>query len=546
MKEIAPTRREVLGNSPNKPETIRSIETLQRIGVLMPMRDLDLYHGRSGNGENWVVREVNNAGNATGNRNINQIPALNTGKIDVASDFARIRTKKDREKGVRTRAEIHKIVSADPDASIFDKNFRWDSLSKFERDDARKAIYKTLPSVFEGSPLQFEERSKVRGLKMDNFLVDRKYGGYIGAEMIDNYAKRYNLPRELTTQICGAINARLFLANYPQSINKIVGAFTENTGEAEIDGVTFPINKEYVATWLKKMHVVGEKMGVRSVTLNGRAIDNYVLFDFERVNTETEVEKRIKERNKRFGKLAMAMAFNKNNRGNSERKKLEIDEALDNPYATPRQIVDAAKRVPGFRGVFESDVGNWEGFSLGEHTETVLENFEYNYADRMPVDLLPLMKLSLLVHDIGKPEAAAHGEKNEQEKYNIFHAERFMQAIHVGDREREFVLRMIGPGKTLMEKFMFRGKRREDLEELKKFSANTYQRYTGKKANDWDAHGVYTMILALQTCDSAAYTSMALTRAKEQPGVVYRNANAQFEKNFEGKRGIIRRRARIK
>ena len=116
----------------------------------------------------------------------------------------------------------------------------------------------------------------------------------------------------------------------------------------------------------------------------------------------------------------------------------------------------------------------------------------------------------------------------------------------MGDREREFVLRMIGPGKTLMEKFMFRGKRREDLEELKKFSANTYQRYTGKKASDWDTHGVYTMILALQTCDSAAYTSMALTRAKEQPGVVYRNANAQFEKNFEGKRGIIRRRARIK
>lgn len=546
MKEFAPTRREVLGNSPNKPETIKSIETLQRIGIFTPMRDIDLYHGRSGRGEEWQVQEVNNAGNLTGYHNINKIPALNTGNRNVASDFARARTNKAVKSGERARAEVYKIVSADPDASIVSRDFDWNKLSDFEYNDAVQAIRKSLPSVFEGSPLSFEDRHKMDGLEMNDFLVNGKYGGFIGKEMINEYARQYHLSPELTNQVCGSINAKLFLTRHPEMLSRIVRAFTEDTGETEFRGISFPINREYVASWLKKMHVVGVEMRVLSATLGGRAIDNYLLFDFERVNTEAEVEKRIRGRNKRFGKLTMAAAFSNNgganNCGESGSEKIpDIKEALNNPYATPKQIVDAAKRVPGFRNLLEADAGNWEKYSLAEHTETVLENFEYNYADKMPVGLLPLMKTGLLVHDIGKSEAARRGDKKNQEQYNVFYAERFMQAINMGDRDREFVLRMIGPGKTMVEKYLLEGRRNEDLNAIKKFCANTFQKYTGKRASDWDAHGVYSMILALQTCDSAAYTTMALTRSKERAGVVYRNAGT-FNKSFKAggltKRGV--------
>lgn len=545
MKEYAPTRREVIGNSPNKPEAIRSIETLQRIGILTPMRDLDLYHGRSGHGEKWQVQEVNNAGNMTGNFNINRIPALHTGDFDVAKDFAKTRTERARKNGDRVKAEVHKIVSSDPDASIIDPRFDWNRLSEFEYKDALDAVYKSLPSVFEGSPLSFEDRHKVDDLSMNSFLTNKKYGGLVGEDLIGYYAQKYHLSNDLTSQICGAINAKMILANRPEEMGKVVGAFTENTSRAEIDGVPFPINQEYVASWLKKMHVVGQRKGVISATLGGRPIDTFMLFDFERVNTEAEVEKRIKARNRRFGKLALASASEKNTEdGRGER--LEIGEALNNPYATPKQIVDAAKRVPGFKEMFEADAGNWEKFSLGEHTETVLENFEYNYADRMPVDLLPLMKMGLLLHDIGKPEAVQRGDKRNQEKYNVFYAEKFMQEIGVKDKDREFVLRMIGPGKSLVENYVLKSRRSEDLKEIQRFCANTFQKYTGRRASDWDAHGVYSMILALQTCDSAAYTTMALTRSKERSGVVYRNANAKFDQNFDERRGLIGRSAKIK
>ena len=548
MKEIAPTRREVLGNSMNKPETIKSIETLQRLGVLTPMRNLDLYHGRSGHGEEWQVQEVNNAENATGNRNVNRIPALHTGKYEVASDFAKTRTNREQTKGVVARAEVHKIVSADPDASIIDREFDWNQLSKLEYNDALQAVHKTLPSVFEGSPLRFEDKSKLKGLGMESFLENKKYGGLIGEDLISSYANRYNLTPTLTKQVCGAINAKLLLDNYPEKMGKIIGAFTNNTGEVEIEGVPFPINREYIATWLERLHVVGERKKVRSATL-GRPIDTFMLFDFEKVNTESEIERRIENRNRRFGKLALASSFGRNteistNRHDNEKKRLDIKEALENPYASPRQIVDAAKKVPGFKDFFEADAGNWEKFSLGEHTETVLRNFEYNYADRMPVDLLPLMKMGLLLHDIGKSEAVKHGDKKNQEQYNLFYAEKFMQTIQVGGKEREFVLRMIGPGKEMIERFLFNGKRKEDLNEIKKFCANTFQKYTGTKASDWDAQGVYSMILALQTCDSAAYTTMALTRSKDQPGVVYRNKGV-YNDTFKTK-GLTRRKASIK
>ena len=89
-----------------------------------------------------------------------------------------------------------------------------------------------------------------------------------------------------------------------------------------------------------------------------------------------------------------------------------------NLYIKPREIIELAKQTQGFRDVFESDAGNWEGFKLSEHTETVLRLFDDNYADIMPASTLPIIRLALLVHDIGKPEAIKMGDKANQKQYN--------------------------------------------------------------------------------------------------------------------------------
>jgi hypothetical protein len=84
--------------------------------------------------------------------------------------------------------------------------------------------------------------------------------------------------------------------------------------------------------------------------------------------------------------------------------------------AKPRDIMQDAQRVPGYEQIFAGSAGVWEGFTLGEHTETVLRNFDETYADRMPVGLLAPMRLAILTHDIGKNTDVAHLSKREQAK----------------------------------------------------------------------------------------------------------------------------------
>ena len=52
----------------------RAVETLVKLGAMKYFSDLDLYHGRAGDGSEWKVKtNFNNAGNATGNRNVNKL-----------------------------------------------------------------------------------------------------------------------------------------------------------------------------------------------------------------------------------------------------------------------------------------------------------------------------------------------------------------------------------------------------------------------------------------------------------------------------------------
>jgi len=84
----------------------------------------------------------------------------------------------------------------------------------------------------------------------------------------------------------------------------------------------------------------------------------------------------------------------------------------------------------------------------------------------------------------------------------------------------------------MVEDYLFRSPRKETFDKVIRFSANTFQKYTGKDASKEDAFGVLSMLMAMQTCDSAAYTDMALTRSTDGNNVVYRNARS-FNKSFD-------------
>ncbi len=540
MHESLKSRRETVGDE--APEHIKAIETLQNAGILIPISQLDIYHGRSGDGKKWKIEGVDNANNNTGHRNVNNIPALHASDESVATRFAYRRAIN--EHGA---PEVHQIASLDPDASIFNRDFDWSSLSDEESRLAQDAIRKTLPRIFEGSPLKFEDRHVVDRLSLRDFTTNRTYGGYISKQMVEEYAKKNEISLELSEQICGAINARSFLGNMPQALmRQVVDAFYKDTGQIKATVgdrlVTFPINREYVARWLQKIHAVGANSHVYSATLNGEKIVDYQLFDHEHIDTRTEIDKKRLRTMRRLGKLALSLHEHQITEP-AERTPNPMLEALEDLYVSPHQLVKAAKKVPGFKELFDADAGNWEKFTLGEHTETVLRNFDYNYADKLPGSLLPIMRLCLLTHDIGKSVAVRNRDKANQTKYNLQYAEIFMQSVGIDDRTREFVARLIGPGKEMTENIIFRN--RGNMQEVRRFCTNTFQRFTGYQPSDEDARGIFQLCLILQTCDSAAYTDMALTRSVGNRGVFYRNSPS-FNSAFEGSHGLTGRKTKLK
>lgn len=542
MSETLPTRREVAAETGELPPDLEAVRTLQNLGVLRPLAELNLYHGRNGDGSDWSVVEKNNAGNSTGNRNINNIPALNTGTYSTARQFAEARALRNSEHFDNPRPEVYHIISDDPDANIIEPHIDWSAMSPEDRKTASGAIAKTLPKLFEGAPLSFDERKALERIESRQLLTGVGGTRVVSSEMIPIYAERTGLDPELVERICGANNVIELLRADPSWIKRITDSFRDNTRGISAkfpDGSSrnVPLNREYTASWLKKMHTVGVCISVHSATIH-QAIDNFLLFDHDKVNTETEIGERKEKIEHRLGHLATEFA-----KKGAESRKTPIVNSLNNLYAKPREVVEAAKGVPGFRKLFEGSTGVREGFTLEQHTETVLNVFEDNFADRLPAKTLPLMRMALLVHDIGKPVAVEDGAKDQQKVYNLTYAEHFMKTSGVNGKNRDLILKMIGEGMELTNRFAVRHDETASAD-LQSFCAETLRDYMDDRPSRSDVVGLRNMLMVLQTCDSAAYTDMAITRDTNS-GIIYRNAPV-FNHSFESAHGTTGRKARLK
>ena len=540
MKESFHGRREVAASQFEETAEFKARERLAEIGVFKKISDLELYHGRAGDGSgNWKVQSsFDNAGNKTGNNNINGRPALNTGSYETARDFSAARAR--RKGGV---AEVHKIESLDPDAMIIDLS-ALSQLSEDERKEAKQLLFDISPGAMTGAPLSFEDRDSVTKGPRD--FVNRN--GLMYKEEVGGVAQKLGIKRSTAEHVGSALNTRQLIGY--GLLGRICDAFsddrpsinvkTEQGKEHEV-----PISHEYFANWLRTNHVVGCKMPVHSATI-GRLIDNYLLFDLEKVNTKERNESLIMERNRRFGKVACALGEKLKDRRSDVIKVL-----TENLYAKPEEIIEAAKKTPGFETVFDEDAGNWEGYKIGEHTETVLRLFDENYADILPADTLPVMRLALLTHDIGKGKAAQKGEKGRQDYYNAIFAEDFMRKNGIDKETRGLVDRMISIGKTLMSDFKLRGNKDPQLRaqlkrQIDEFCRKSFKECLGVEPDEDMISGMSTMLDVLQTCDSAAYTTMGVTKVRKGNGtIVYRNAGS-FNSSFQPFHGFTGGRARMK
>ena len=519
MGEKLPTRREADSKNFEKSEKYQAISTLTKYGLLMKVSDLELYHGRNGEDQNWKVEPgFDNSDNNTGHNNVNKISALNTSHLKTAREFAENRAYD--EGGI---PKVHRIMSDDPDASVFNMYFSFDNLDKNEQETIFSAIRKTLPGITAGAPLDFAHRDTLKGISPNDFVKDDTTNLTYEEDLVKN-AEKFHFDKDFNRKIVSARNTSYLLRSQPDLAKTLLIAFLDNKDSIKVSVSgkehKLPISREYLASWLREIHVIGCKVNVDSATL-GKTIEDFILFDLEKINTHSEIKNREKKANKRLGQIALKAE--KRHSGGKLAETLAKD-----LYIKPQEIISLAKETPGYKEIFEADAGNWEGFTLEQHTETVLRLFEKNYADMLPASLLPIMRLALLVHDIGKPKAVENHDKEHQKLYNLKYAEDFMEKNSVKSANRKLVLAMIGEGLELTGRYLFKEDQRAN-ENLDGFCRKTLRKYLGQFIIDRETiTGFRRMLEILQMCDSAAYTSMGTTRSK---GVYYKN-NDSFGKSF--------------
>lgn len=608
---LSPTTREAAKASEPRHETdadrLEAMNVLCKHGVFKRVADLQLYHGRSNtDGATFAISaRYDNRFNPDGVANINQgVSALSTTTdLNIAREFAEVRASRDQHRRgkIASKAEVHRIVSNDPDAVIFDQEMMHAIVTKSspqERAEVRDAFRQlALPASLEYAPIQLHNMPDADGVRrripLDYEKTSREVfpsiprdftkqaeslgmirKGYygIGDDELQRVANamginidrdalsRRNsmsdlLERGVLEQIAQIGNSYNAVCKCPgQAIEALINGDSAVWIDDDSDYVNRPISLSYVAKWAKANHIVGAAIDVYSATL-GKELTTISLFDLSKARTPEQLQSERQERANRLGRLALALTMNSAQAIDVPRGDTLINVLSDELWATPERIINCAREVPlgvpgigkyweTFSDVFDADAGNWEGYTLGEHTETVLRNFENTYADKLPARLLPIMRLCLVVHDIGKPIAVHNGEKRDQDRYNASWAMVFLAKAGVEQRMAELVIDMITSGKDLAAQAYVSnarsGMNRPDeakLNKLRNFCLDSLDHYGMKTITDSDVDGMSDLCLMLLTCDAAAYTTMGVTHDANMPGVYYDNYPS-FQQSFRSPTGL--------
>lgn len=422
--------------------------------------------------------------------------------------------------------QTYRILTEDTEARILDLTFDLDALSSDEARQLKDALKQLRLHPLEGSPVSFEHRdsthSVMRALKNAKAPEER----FFTETVVNDVAAEAGVEPALVRQIAGSINA---WRQFPTNAGYLLKKLQENredvfTDSVSIDGQTvdYPLTLEYVERTFRKAHIVGAKHRVNSMTVGGD-ITVTSFFDLERMKAPSQLHTRRDNVTRLLGGLAAEIT--------AEVPESDLQRVLfEDPHSKPEQIVELAAAVPGYESVFAADAGNWEGYTLGQHTESVLRNFDESFADAVPVELIGTTRLALLVHDIGKGMAVAEGKKTHEKEYNAEAAHDFMNTVRVDDTTQRLVLALIGEGTDLAYRRHIRGQ--DTTSEFAAFAEKLFTdiNYRDGTFNSSDIDGLALLCEIMLSCDGGAYTSAATTRVSNAN--VYRNAPS-FNRSFQ-------------
>ncbi len=442
------------------------------------------------------------------------------------------------------RLTSHQVISSDPDAVVSNAMFRFTNLTDEQMASYVKNMNTLIKIGSEADPLPFEVRKDAlqaqRALTaaMDDLKSKNAPTLRITTEAIAAIAKNEKLPQEVVLHMAGIMNAKMFLYERPtDAIHRFISRGTVTSCEDDKERQNVPVSMDYIAGFLRRAHVVGEKTRVDSVTIN-KVVDIVSLVDLHRVNSVEAHHADREEVARLYGDISGVMTRIAP-RGTDRH---ELSAALQEPHTSPRRLVELARKVGDSAQLYGADAGNWEGYTLGEHTETVLRNFEENFADTLPVNVQSVLRLALLAHDLGKPVAASLGKKHLQNEYNMQYAGVFLEQLGLDAPSVRFVTSLIGDGMKLAHKAVIKGDSAA-LTQLASTAAYALTDATGRAPTESMVLAYVDMCEALLTCDGGAYTTMATTRTEKNGH--YRNAGT-FNNSFEDPTDMTKRRLVLK
>ena len=529
-----------------------SIDFLISVGILIPYKNLSLYHGRSAiydkEGEEWQVNSrFNNSDNSTGNKNVNAITALSTASKELAQEFADKRNTKfyylKGKKVDTSKSRIYKIISTDKSALIFNSKFDYSKLTSEQRLKVVSALrVMTNYSLSSFAPVKFEDRENYimvyEALKKETISSNQNFVTFAIIEKVyaQLVAEGKNVDKNLLIGVGGAFNTKKMLTINPSYVaNKYTlekdPELRNSIADYSSSQQNGPLSMEYFASWAYNNHIIGSKTSILSVTA-GREIENYIIFDTKKINTEKAVGDKMQRIVRKYSEIENLLGeFSTNKQLMSELAGANAENAV------------SVMANHGFGEPYKLSAGVWEGFSVGEHTETVLRVFEDSFNDEISEKIKPFMKFVILAHDIGKGYAfQKYGKNKDYEKISTreFCEKYLFDGCKVKDNIKDLVLFTINEGQDIMANIYLPHLRanltKEQLEEQKKKMVTACQNLLkdalGREPTMGEVFGLISVNKILLTCDGGAYTRYAVTR-DSKTGMYYRNGNDRFTKSYK-------------
>lgn len=497
-----------------------SIKFLVDCGMLINFNDKEFYHGRSRRDNEWLEWSVNpkynNGGNATGNKNLNSVSTLYVAEKDVAAEFAEARALRD-----GGTPELHRILSVDGGALLFNSGFSMNGCSDEDKKKIREALkWLSNYSVTALAPIRFELRRAghvvIDALKKTQ--IDRNLIYFTEDDIqetinyLDSQGARY--VKELVYQIAESYNSKQIMKCCP---NIGLERYMSNEPNVNLsDKGVLRLNLDWIAAWLANNHIIGEKSNIYSATL-GRELESYSIFDRSKVNTRKRVVEKLQSVDKEFGEVISVLS-----NFTTDKEMMEIFSK-----STPKETMDFIRRIPKYNNIMNMTTGVWEGFTVGEHTESVLRVLEDSFDGDIPDALMPFMKMIIISHDIGKGYAI---NGSNQHIYTDSLCEDLHARLRIHSQFSKLIRFVVMDSQQYTSNYYVRKNRyamgRLSIE-CKKFLTNLL----GREPSEGVVRGVVGLAKVLQTCDSGAYTRYGITR--DSGNLYYFNGSDNFTMSMQ-------------